>query len=65
MTPPVSKGRSNQYGYSELTQNSLYNPPATTTMTSGSKTRNDIGVGFGEHVYEETPRKKCGIVRNK
>lgn len=55
-----SKTWNTQYGY--VQRPSLYNPPAA--HAQHQKTRNDIGVGSGDHVYVEPPKKKCGIVRN-
>ena len=60
---PSSKTWSTQYGY--VQRPSFYNAPSTAqNPPAPQKTRNDIGVGSGDHVYAEPPKKKCGIVRN-
>lgn len=48
-----------QYGYTS-SPISYYTP---SSPTPSQKTRTDIGVGFGRHVYVSPPKKKCGIVK--
>lgn len=58
--PSASKASATpKYGYSQEVK-TMY----SITGSSGSKTTNDIGVGYGNVEFNKAPRKACGIVKN-